>query len=217
MSSAPADPRKLSTANERRGTVLQAAVSAFAARGYYGTSTAEVAQAAGISQAYLFRLFVDKQTLFVAVIDHCAARLRESMSEGAIAEARASEPAALLGILRSAYTRLIEADRDLLRVLMHANCAASEPVIRDAIRACYAKQVEYVRSATGAADAPIRDFFAESLLANVLVAIGADEVDAPWTRTLFARNPPTDLPEARAPVSRPSRAAAVKKPKTRSS
>lgn len=177
--------RKLSTADERRSTVLRTAIQAFAARGYYGTTTTEVAKAAGISQAYLYRLFPDKESLFVAVIDHCAARLRESMADG-VARARSREPEAILAAMDDAYAQLIK-DRDLLRVLMHANCAASEPPIREAIRACYAKQVEYVRSASGASDERIRELVAHGLLANVLVAIGADEVDAPWTRTLFAR------------------------------
>ncbi|MFP2925398.1 TetR/AcrR family transcriptional regulator [Pyxidicoccus sp. 3LG] len=177
--------RKLSTADERRGTVLRTAIQAFAARGYYGTTTVEVAKAAGLSQAYLYRLFPDKEALFVAVIDHCAARLRESMSD-AVAKARGREPDAILTAMRTAYAKLIDDDRDLLRVLMHANCAASEPPIREAIRDCYAKQVEYMRSASGASDDLIRGLVADGLLTNVLVAIGADQVDAPWTRTLFA-------------------------------
>lgn len=182
---APVTSRKLSTAEERRSTVLRTAIQAFAARGYYGTATTEVAKAAGISQSYLYRLFPDKESLFVAVIEHCATRMRDSMAEG-VAKAKSREPEAVLAAMQSAYAQLID-DQDLLRVLMHANCAASEPPIREAIRYCYAKQVEYVRSASGASDAQIRALVADGLLANVLVAIGANEVDAPWTRTLFAR------------------------------
>ncbi|WNG41492.1 TetR/AcrR family transcriptional regulator [Archangium violaceum] len=183
----PVTSRKLSTADERRSTVLRTAIQAFAARGYYGTTTVEVAKAAGISQAYVYRLFPDKEALFVAVIDHCAALLRENMAD-AVAKTRGLEPETVLAAMRTAYARLIQDDRDLLRVLMHANCAASEPPIREAIRACYAKQVEYVRSAAGASDDQVRSLIADGLLTNVLVAIGADEVDAPWTRTLFAGN-----------------------------
>ncbi|NMO13504.1 TetR/AcrR family transcriptional regulator [Pyxidicoccus fallax] len=186
----PIASRKLSTAEERRSTVLRTAIQAFAARGYYGTTTVEVAKAAGISQAYLYRLFPDKEELFVAVIDHCAALLRDNMVD-AVAKARSREPEAVLDAMRTAYAQLIDSDRDLLRVLMHANCAASEPPIREAIRTCYAKQVEYVRSASGASDDRIRSLVADGLLTNVLVAVGADEVDAPWTRTLLAGRHPT--------------------------
>ncbi|WP_157495705.1 helix-turn-helix domain-containing protein, partial [Kutzneria sp. 744] len=43
-------PRTLSTSEERRETVLRTAVETFASRGYYGTTTTEVATRAGISQ-----------------------------------------------------------------------------------------------------------------------------------------------------------------------
>ena len=49
------------TAAERRETVLVAAQAAFAQRGLHGTSTEEIAAAAGISQPYLFRLFGTKK------------------------------------------------------------------------------------------------------------------------------------------------------------
>ncbi|MEE4493292.1 TetR/AcrR family transcriptional regulator [Streptomyces sp. BE230] len=183
MATTASQPRKLSTADARRDTVLRTAIRAFAARGYYGTTTTEVAKAAGISQAYVYRLFPDKQALFVAVIEHCASRMRESLADGA-AGAAGADPASVLDALKRAYGRLVE-DRDLLLVLMHANCAASEPPIRDAIRACYAKQVEYVRAVTGASDEQIRDFIATGLLANVLLAIDAQSIDAPWVHTLL--------------------------------
>ncbi|RJL27092.1 TetR/AcrR family transcriptional regulator [Bailinhaonella thermotolerans] len=175
--------RQLSTAEERRHTVLRTAIAAFAARGYYGTTTTEVAKAAGISQAYLYRLFPDKEALFVAVVDHCSERIRECHAEGA-ARAASGDPAEVLRAMAEAYQHLI-ADRDLLMVLLHAACAGSEPAIREAVRACYARQVEYVRAASGASDEQIRRFFGDGLLANVLVGIDAGAVDAPWSRTLL--------------------------------
>ena len=36
--------------------------------------------------------------------------------------------------------------------------------------------------ASGASDEQIREFMAHGMLSNVLLAIGADEVRAPWTR-----------------------------------
>jgi AcrR family transcriptional regulator len=175
--------RQLSTAGERREVVLRTAIGTFAARGYYGTTTSEVAKAAGISQAYVYRLFPDKESLFVAVIEHCSVRLREAFSEAA-AKATASDPATVLDALGDAYARLI-VDKDLLLVLMQATCAASEPAIRDAIHACYAREVEYVRAVSGATDEDIQHFFARGFLGNALIAMGAYEVDAPWARTLL--------------------------------
>ena len=104
----PATPgeRRLSTAEERRETVLRTALGAFAARGYYGTTTGEVAKSAGISQAYVYRLFPDKEALFLAVAEHCFARIRESLADG-VAGARGSTPEAVLDAMGEAYARLI--------------------------------------------------------------------------------------------------------------
>ena len=50
------------TAEDRRADVLRVAVHEFAKRGYQGTSTEDVARAAGISQPYLFKMFPTKKT-----------------------------------------------------------------------------------------------------------------------------------------------------------
>ncbi|MFG1607849.1 TetR/AcrR family transcriptional regulator [Actinoplanes sp. NPDC049265] len=173
-----------STADERRLTVMRTAIKVFAPRGYYGTSTMEVATAAGISQGYLYRLFKDKQALFAALVDHCSERLRESVATAA-ASVRGTDPETILRALTASYEELI-ADRDVLMILMHAQGSATEPLIGEALRRCYARQVEYVRSVSGAGDGQIRRYFADALLSNVVVAIDAAAVDAPWARTLRA-------------------------------
>ena len=55
------------TAEDRRADVLRVAVHEFAKRGYQGTSTEDVARAAGISQPYLFKMFPTKKALFLAL------------------------------------------------------------------------------------------------------------------------------------------------------
>ncbi|MFF8676027.1 TetR/AcrR family transcriptional regulator [Streptomyces sp. NPDC015242] len=153
---------------------MSAAIKMLAVRCYDGTSTMDVAKAAGISQGYLYRLFPDKECLFAALIDHCSNVLREAAA--AVAKVATADPEA---VLSSSYEDVI-ADRDVLMILMHGNCAAVEPVIGEAVRACYAKQVEYI----GASDGQLRRYFADALLGNVVLAVGADTVDAPWVRTL---------------------------------
>ncbi|MEV5343493.1 TetR/AcrR family transcriptional regulator [Streptomyces sp. NPDC052676] len=174
--------RQRSTADERRATVMSTAIKTFAVRGYYGTSTMDVAKAAGISQGYLYRLFPDKQSLFAALVDHCSQVLREAAA-ATVAKVASTDPEAVLKALASSYEGVV-ADRDVLMILMHANCAAGEPVIGEAVRACYAKQVEYVRAVSGASDEQLRRHFADALLGNVVLAVGADAVDAPWARAL---------------------------------
>src|SRR3954451_16071451 len=59
------------SAAERRDDVLDHALTAFGAKGYEGTSTEDIAKAAGISQPYLFRLFGTKKELYIASVTRC--------------------------------------------------------------------------------------------------------------------------------------------------
>jgi AcrR family transcriptional regulator len=174
--------RQLSTADERRETVLSTAVHAFAARGYYGTPTVDIAKEAGISQSYLYRLFPAKEDLFIAVIERCFRMIRESFADGA-AKAPSAEPADVLAAMGDAYAWLIS-DPDLLLLQMQAQCAGRQPAIGQAVRSGYARLVEYVRAASGGTDAQIQDFFARGMLCHLVAAIGAQSVDARWAHTL---------------------------------
>ncbi|GAA2781199.1 TetR/AcrR family transcriptional regulator [Crossiella cryophila] len=177
--------RVLSTAEERRETVLRTAVGAFAAKGYYGTTTTEVAKLAGISQAYIYRLFPNKEALFVAVVQRCFAQIQEALTRGA-ASAPDRTPEAVISAMGEAYARLV-ADRDLLLLQLHAQAAAaSDELVRSAVQAGYAQLVEYVREVSGGSDYQVQEFFSRGALCHLVVAMGAERVDAPWAETLSA-------------------------------
>lgn len=55
------------SAEERRASIIQAVRHLFANKGFNGTTTRELAEAAGISEALLFRHFPTKETLFAAI------------------------------------------------------------------------------------------------------------------------------------------------------
>ena len=57
---------------ERRSQILAVAVSLFSQRGFRGTTTKEIAQAAGVSEAMVFRHFATKEELYAAILDHKA-------------------------------------------------------------------------------------------------------------------------------------------------
>lgn len=46
--------------------------------------------------------------------------------------------------------------------------------------------VEYVRGASGGTEEQVQQFFAIGMLCHLIVSMRADEVDAPWIRTLAA-------------------------------
>src|SRR5688500_12917988 len=58
--------------DERRRQILRVAVSLFSSRGFRGTTTKEIAQAAGVSEAMVFRHFATKEELYAAILDHKA-------------------------------------------------------------------------------------------------------------------------------------------------
>src|SRR5260370_18082337 len=96
------------TADERRESVLEAAMTEFSARGLDGTSTEDVARRAGISQPYLFRLFPTKKALFMSLVDRCFSRVANAFA--AAAADRDGDDA--LAAMAAAYADLL-ADRTL--------------------------------------------------------------------------------------------------------
>ena len=181
-----ATKRTLSTAEERREALVEAAVRVFAERGLHATPTLEVAKAAGISQAYLFRLFPTKTELFIAVVDRARDRMLATF-KAAAAQAPAGEKLEAMG---RAYAELVERDRDVLRVQMHSQVAAAgDPQVREAGRTCFAALYELVAKESGASDEELKTWFAHGMLINVMTAMDADTVDQPWARVLTAQDP----------------------------
>lgn len=70
-------------ADERRLQILQVAMELFSQRGFGGTTTREIALAAGVSEAIIFRHFATKQELYKAILDHqiCHGGDGDKMSE----------------------------------------------------------------------------------------------------------------------------------------
>jgi AcrR family transcriptional regulator len=177
--------RTLSTADERRETVLQAAAHAFAARGLHGTPTMEIAKAAGISQAYLFRLFPTKAELFIAVVERCNARIHSTFADvAAAAKADGLTGPDVLSAMGTAYIGLL-ADRDLLLGQLQAHAACDDADVRAAMRRSFARLVELVERESGATPDEVRVFFAHGMLLNVLAAMRAEGSEAHWAEVLL--------------------------------
>src|SRR2546421_13087259 len=56
---------------ERRAAIIQAVRRAFADKGFHGTTTRELAEAAGVSEALLFKHFPTKEALYSAMLLNC--------------------------------------------------------------------------------------------------------------------------------------------------
>src|SRR5947209_1665329 len=67
------------TGDERRSQILQQAINLFSKHGFNGTTTKEIAKAAGISEAMVFRHFATKNELYDAILDYKACHNQQSL------------------------------------------------------------------------------------------------------------------------------------------
>lgn len=185
-----APPR--STADARRAAVVARAVPAFARTGYWATPVTEVADAAKISQAYVFRLFGSKLGLFVAALDQCFTRILRALEDGA-EQAAGDEPEDVLEAMGDAYARLI-ADRDLLMLQVHALSAADVPEIAEGLRRGCAQVVTLAKERSGASDAAVQRFMAYGQLCHLIVAAGLEGLSPSWAGILTAGMAHPDRP-----------------------
>ncbi len=167
------------TADERRTAVLAAAVTEFARNGYAGTSTDAIAQRAGISQPYLFRLFGTKKDLFLATMQLVDERIVAAMADAA--EGLAGTEA--LQAMGAAYLELM-LDPELLRVQLHGYAAApGDPDIAALARRTFETLWWLVHDRTGVSDDEIRSFFAMGMMINVLCATDLLSVADHWAQS----------------------------------
>ena len=154
----------------------------FARRGYYGTPTTDIAKAAGISQAYLFRLFPTKEELFVGCVERTYADVVGAFTRAAAPTPAIPRPRSTA--MGDAYDELLQ-NSDMLLCQLHGYAACQEPAIRVAVRQGYKELVELVQHLSGAPDEEIQRFFATACCINIVAAMGAHELDEPWAQALM--------------------------------
>jgi AcrR family transcriptional regulator len=165
------------TAEARRADVLRSAVPAFAKGGYHGTSTEEVARAAGISQPYLFRLFPTKKALFLALVEHGFGRVRAAFT-AAVGDLTGEDAMVAMG---EAYGELLR-DRDELLLQMHCYGACDDEEIAAATRREFGRLWREVARLSGADDEAMQSFFAMGMLMNVIASMDATSHGSQWVK-----------------------------------
>jgi len=106
---------------ERRLQILAVAVSLFSERGFRGTTTREIAQAAGVSEAMVFRHFATKEELYAAILDHkaCSGDKFEPEAMAADAIQRRDDRAVFEALALGALNHH-EKDPNFQRLLLHS-------------------------------------------------------------------------------------------------
>jgi AcrR family transcriptional regulator len=160
------------SAEDRRELVLDAAMRAFGAMGYAGTTTDAVAREAGVSQPYVVRIFGTKLDLFLEVFDRSTRQIMAGFQD--VIDAGPFDPVddADWERLGLRYAELVLGDRAMLQVMMHGFAAGGEPTIGAKARARMGEIFDVVRS-TGCTDERARDFVAQGMLLNVMLAMDA--------------------------------------------
>lgn len=130
---------------ERQASLISTAASLFAANGFKGTTTKEIAKAAGISEALLFKYFPTKRALYAAILAEKAqySGLREAVEEAA--EKRDDEQ---LFTLLASYRIRKGADPTLFRLLLFSALEGhemSEMFFQQQYRAFHELLAGYIR------------------------------------------------------------------------
>jgi AcrR family transcriptional regulator len=175
-----ATTRTRSTAEERREQVLAAAASEFAARGLEAATTSDIAKRAGISQAYVFRLFASKRELFLAVLGTCFDRIERRFRD-AVADVPAGDAEARLKAIGNSYGELL-ADRELLLLQLQGYAAAGDEEVRVHVREHFLALWSLVARLSGADGQELQKFFAHGMLMNVAAALDYADIcsDQGW-------------------------------------
>lgn len=174
--------RTLSTAEDRRATVVSSAIATFAHGGFHAVTIADVARHAGISPAYVSKLFSSKTQLFATALEECYRRIKTALERGA-EQAENDSPEALLWGMGGAYAELI-ADRDLLILQVNAQAAMAEPLIAETVRRGLADITTYVAERSKADGPAIQQFMAFGQLCHLLTVTDAFDTDAEWASLL---------------------------------
>lgn len=168
----------LSTADARRPVVAAAAVTEFARRGYHATTVADVARAAKISPAYVFKLYAGKEALFIAALEACFDAILKALEAGADA-ADDQSPDSVLDAMGDAYAHLIS-DRALLMLQVHAQSVADIPEVGRALRSGLARVTTFAKSRSGGTDTAVQRFIAYGQLCHLIVTTQLDGRAEDW-------------------------------------
>ena len=120
---------------ERRQEAVGTIAATFAELGYRRTTTAVLAERCGLTEVALYRLWPDKQAMFVAAIRHVGDNTERIWDAVARAAATTGK--------RSAAERLLQHEAQHLgefgfhRILFAGYSETDDPAIRDALRAVY--------------------------------------------------------------------------------
>ncbi|MGN8049667.1 TetR/AcrR family transcriptional regulator [Curtobacterium sp. 22159] len=162
---APAPARM--PAAQRRAMILEAARGLFGSQGYNGTTTDQIAAAAGISQPYVVRMFGSKEALFLEVFHDTLQTLIDAWRETLATLGPDQTPAHAIG---EQFVDLA-AERGLHTLLLQGFVSGAEPAIGAAARDGFLEIYRFLRDEAGIADDEVQGFLGSGMIFAIMLAI----------------------------------------------
>jgi AcrR family transcriptional regulator len=170
--------RKRVPASERRDALIDAAVHEFAHGGLHGTPVDRIARKVGVAQPYVFSLFRTKRELFLAAVERGFELVAGAFTKAAdeFDPAIALPDTDVLKAMGHEYVQLLETHRDYLMIQHQAYAACDDEVIRERVRALYARLVGHVERLSDAEADEVDEFFRYGMWLNVAAAMGVEDL-----------------------------------------
>ncbi len=109
------------SAEERKQQLIDVAIELFSKKGFGGTTTKEIAAAAGVNEAIIFRHFATKQQLYAAILD---SKLGEPRMQAGLAEIcgliEGDDDEAVFGWLVRRIIEIYRDDQRFERLMLYA-------------------------------------------------------------------------------------------------
>ncbi|MDQ0192447.1 TetR/AcrR family transcriptional regulator [Paenibacillus wynnii] len=158
----------------RREQILEAAVVVFAEHGYFRATTAQVAERVGISQPYVFKVFKNKEELFVAALKKAFERIVHTF------EGIGASPENLLQEAIKAYEVLMETHPNEIILQVQALGIRDEEIRRTMQEGMHKVTSLMTEKFTAAGVAHpevlVSSFMANGMLCNISMALGMPEL-----------------------------------------
>src|SRR5215216_3395795 len=103
---------------DRRRQIVSVAAKLFSQKGFSGTTTKEIAEGAGVSEAIIFRHFATKDDLYTAILDHKVRQSAEQMKAHLKEAASRKDDRAFFGTLAFEMLEFHSDDQTFMRLLL---------------------------------------------------------------------------------------------------
>ncbi len=127
-------------ASERKQRIIESARGVFAASNYWKVSTAELAKAAGVSEATLYDHFSSKKDLFLATIRLTGAKLIDNWQRAA---SEIDDPLEILWSIGVGYYDHLKSRSAAMKLQFQALVEADDPDIRKALHDNYFSFIDF--------------------------------------------------------------------------